>query len=178
MVRSEKIDLVHRVADRLKQSQSIVLANYQGLTVAEMTGLRGKLRAQAVELRVIKNRLIRRALAEAGVDPLDDLLRGNTVVAFGLHDAVAPAKVLSEFAKENAKLVIKGGLLEGKRLDERAVKNLAGMPGRKELLAMMARDLKQPATQVATAMQAGLLKIAYAMQALARKLEPASADAS
>ena len=171
MVRNDKIELVSRVTEQLKQSQSIVLANYQGLTVAEITGLRSKLRQEAVELRVIKNRLIRLALSAAGSDSLDDLLRGNTIVAFGTRDPVAPAKILSEFAKGNPKLVIKGGLLEGRRIDARGVKSLASMPGRKELLSMMARDLKQPATRLATVMQAGLLKIAYAMQALAKKLD-------
>ena len=171
MVRSDKIELVTGVAERLKRSQSIVLANYQGLTVADMTGLRSKLRAEGVELKVIKNRLIRRALAEAGHDALDEMLHGNTIVAFGMKDAAAPAKILQEFAKTNEKLVIKGGLLEGRKLNLQAVKGLANMPSRRELLTMMARDLKQPATKLATVMQAGLLKVAYAMQAYAKKLE-------
>jgi large subunit ribosomal protein L10 len=176
MVRNDKIELVNRVSEQLKQSRSIILANYQGLTVAEITGLRSKLRQEAVELHVIKNRLIRRALAEAGNDALDDLLHGNTIVAFGMRDPVVPAKILTEFAKTNHKLVIKGGLLEGRRIDLIGVKSLAGMPGRRELLTAMARDLKQPATRVATVVQAGLLKVAYALQALGRKLEASGAN--
>ncbi len=177
MVRSDKIDLVTKVTEQLKRAPSIVLANYQGLTVAEITALRSKLRAESVELRVIKNRLIRRALSDAGNDQLDDYLHGNTIVAFATKDAVSPAKILSEYAKTNEKLKIKGGLLEGKRLDERGVKSLASMPGRRELLTMMARDFKQPATKFATVMQAGLLKVAYAMQALSKKLDT-GADAA
>lgn len=173
MVRSDKIELVTRVTDKMKRSQSIVLGDFKGMTVAELMGLRSQLREQSIEMRVIKNRLIRRALAEAGYESLDEQLHGNTAVAFGVEDPAAPAKILVEFAKKNPKFVIKGGLLEGKRLDENGVKSLSTMLGRKELLAMLAGELKQPAGKVATVFQAGMLKVVYAMQALARKKEEA-----
>ncbi|MBI1785648.1 50S ribosomal protein L10 [Candidatus Sumerlaeota bacterium] len=173
MARPEKVEEVTKVADRLKRSQSVVLADFCGLTVEQMTGLRVKLRAEQVELKVIKNRLGKRALADAQCDALDECLKGNTIWAFGLKDAAAPAKIMIEFAKENEKLVLKGGLLEGRKLDAAGVKALASMPSRKELLAMMARDLKAPAAKVATVMQAGLLKVAHAFNALGKKLEGA-----
>lgn len=173
MVRSDKIELVERVAEKVKQSQSVILANFQGMTVAELETLRIQLREQSIEMRVIKNRLVRRALSEAGCDSVDEALVGNTAVTFGIADPVAPAKILTDYAKKNDKFVIKGGLLEGKRLDPAGVKNLAGMPGRKELLARMAGDLKQPAVKMAMVFQAGLLKVAYAMNALAKKKEEA-----
>lgn len=173
MVRSDKIELVERVSAKLKQSQSIILGDFKGLSVAELTALRTQLREQSIEMKVIKNRLIKRALSAVGFDNLDEFLVGNTAISFGLKDPVAPARILTDYAKKNAKFVIKGGLLEGRRLDLNGVKNLAGMPGRKELLAMMAGGLKQPAVKMATAFQAGLLKVAYAMQALARKQEEA-----
>lgn len=178
MVQSNKIELVERVTETLKKSQSIVLSDFKGMTVAQLTGLRSQLREQSVEMRVIKNRLIKRALSEAGYDNLDEFLVGNTAVSFGIKDAAAPAKILTEYAKKNDKFIIKGGLLEGKRLDLNGVKSLATMPSRKELLSIMAGDMKQPAVKLATAFQAGLLKVAYAMQALAKKQEGMSESAA
>lgn len=175
MVRQDKIDLVERVSSKLKQSQSVIVTDFKGMTVAELMGLRTLLREQAVEMKVIKNRLMRRALSEVGYESMDDYLHGNSAIVFGIQDPVAPAKILTDFAKKHEKLVIKGGLLEGRRLDPTGVKALSGMPNRKQLLAIMAGDLKQPAAKMATVFQAGLLKVAYAMKALAKKQEEAGA---
>lgn len=171
MRRPEKEVLVGTVTEKLRKSQSVVLSDFQKMTVAELTDLRNQLRAQSIEVRVIKNRLIKRALIDVGYDALDEFLVGNTAVAFGVEDPGAPAKILLEYAKKNNKLVVKGGLVEGKRLDAKGVVTLSKMPGRKELLSILAGDLKQPATKVAMVMQAALLKIAHAMNALAKKQE-------
>ena len=169
MVTAQKTELVGELTEKLKAAQSIVLTDFKTMTVAEISNLRNQLRAQQVEMKVFKNRLLRIALAEAGCDALDEFLVGNTAVSFGIKDPAAPAKILLKYAKDNEKLVIKGGLLEGKRLDGNGVKNLSTRPGRKELLGMMARDLKAPATKVTTVFTAGLLKVAYAFKALADK---------
>jgi large subunit ribosomal protein L10 len=169
MVTSEKIELVSGLTEKLRGAQSIVLTDFKGMTVAQMTALRNELRTQAIEIKVYKNRLLRIALAEAGCDALDEFLVGNTAVAFGLNDPAAPAKVLLKFAKDNNKLVIKGGLLEKRRLNEAGVTTLSKMPGRKDLLSMIARDFKAPAAKVATVFSASLTKLAYAMKALADK---------
>lgn len=169
MVTAQKTELVGELTQKLKASQSIVLTDFKAMTVAEISTLRNQLRAQQVELKVFKNRLLRIALAEAGCDPLDEFLVGNTAVAFGVSDAAAPAKILLKYAKDNEKLVVKGGLLEGKRLDHKGVQGLSSMPGRKELLTMVARDFKAPATKVATVFTASLTKVAYAFKALADK---------
>jgi large subunit ribosomal protein L10 len=169
MVTAEKTELVGELTGKLKGAQSIVLTDFKSMTVAEISTLRNRLREQQVEMKVYKNRLLRIALAEAGCDALDEFLVGNTAVAFGVADASAPAKILLKYAKDNEKLVIKGGLLEGKRLDNKGVQGLSTMPGRKELLSMMARDLKAPATKVATVFTASLTKVAYAFKALADK---------
>jgi large subunit ribosomal protein L10 len=171
VVRSDKIDLVERISAKMKQSQSMILTDFNGITVADMTVLRARLREQSAEMRVIKNRLLKRALSEAGCDAMDECLVGNTAIVFGVSDPVAPARIMVEAAEKNDKLVLKGGLLEGKRLDVAGVKSLSKMPGRQELLSIMAGDLKQPAAKMAMAFQAGLLKVAYAMNSLATKLE-------
>lgn len=165
------MELVQGVTEQLRKSQSIVLTDFQGITVAEVNDLRSQLRAQSVSMRVIKNRLLRRALVEAGCDAIDDMLVGNTAVAFGEEDPAAPAKVLLKFAKTNDKVKIKGGLLEGRRINAAGISDLAKLPGRRELLAIIAGDFKQPATKMAVVMQQGLLKVAYAMKALAEKQE-------
>jgi large subunit ribosomal protein L10 len=177
MVRSDKIDLVNRVSDKLKSSQSVILTDFRGLTVAEMTTLRRELRKKGVEFKVIKNRLGKRALNDAGCDSLDEYLTGNTAWAFGLQDAVEPAKILSKFAKDHQKLVIKGGLLESRRINAGMITQLANLPSRPELLSRMAGVLKQPATKVACAMNASLTKVARAFQALADKKAAAGEQA-
>jgi large subunit ribosomal protein L10 len=171
LVRSEKIDFVNQISDKLRQSQSVILADFRGLTVAQMTDLRRQLRKSGIDLKVIKNRLGKRALADAGCDGLDEYLKGNTAWAFGLRDPVEPAKILSNYAKDNEKLVLKGGLLDRKRIGPQMVTQLAAMPGRKELLSKMAGGLMQPAVKVASAMNAGLARVAHAFNALAKKLE-------
>lgn len=177
MVRPDKQELVQGVSEQLRKAQSIVLTDFQGITVAEVNDLRSQLRGQGVQMRVIKNRLLRRALEEAGCDPIDEMLVGNTAVAFGVDEPAAPAKVLLAYAKKNDKIKIKGGLLEKRRLTAAGIQDLAKLPGRRELLAIIAGDFKQPASKMAVVMQQGLLKVAYAMQALADKQEKTDAAA-
>lgn len=174
MARPEKVEAVSQIADRLKRSQSVILADFCGLTVEQLTGLRSRLRKEEIEFKVIKNRLGKRALADAKCDALDEILKGNTAWAFGFKDPVTPAKILTEFIKNNEKMILKGGLLEGRRLDAAGIKQLASMPGRHELLTRMAVGFKQPATKTASVLQASLSKFARAFGALAKKLEPAS----
>lgn len=178
MVRSDKIDLVNRVSDKLKEAESVILADFRGLTVAQMTDLRTKLRNEQIEFRVLKNRLAKRALEAAGCDALEGLLIGNTAWAFGMNDPVGAPKILSEFAKDNAKLVLKGGLLGAEAIDLEAVKRLAAMPTRPELLSMMAGGFKQPAVKLASAMNAGVAKVALAFRALGDKLEGSGESAA
>lgn len=173
MIRSDKVELVQDLAAKLKRAQSIVVTDFKGITVHDITLLRSTLRAQSVEMRVVKNRLIKRALAEAGFENLDSALTGNTALAISYGEPGAPAKILIEAAKKNAKLVIKGGILEGKALNADGVEMLSKLPGRKELLARMAGDLKAPAGKMARVMNAALLKVAYAMNALADKRQQA-----
>lgn len=177
MVRPDKIELVARLTERLNESQSVVLADFKGMTVAELSDLRSQLREVGVPMRVAKNRLIKRAFDEISSGIMDDLLIGNTALTFGVDDPVGPAKIMVGYAKNNEKLVIKGGLLEGKRLDVAGVIALSKMLGRKELLTVMAGDLKQPATKLAGVFQAALLKVARAMDALGRKQQEAGESA-
>lgn len=173
MVSPEKIDLVKDISQRLGQCQSVVLSDFRGLDVAEMSELRSRLREKNVQCKVLKNRLAKRAVADAECDSLDEFLSGNTLWAFGIDDPVDPAKILAEFAKDHSKLILKGGLLESKKIDAEGVKQLAAMPGRAELLSMIAGGMMQPAVKLVSAMNAGMAKMALAFAALAEKKEQA-----
>ncbi|MBQ9942369.1 MAG: 50S ribosomal protein L10 [Christensenellaceae bacterium] len=132
-----KESIVSEIQAKIEASQSIVFIDYRGLTVSEVTDLRNKMRAAGVEYKVLKNTMVQRAAKAAGIEGLDAILEGPTAVAFGLEDAVAPAKIIAAFAKATKKTQIKGGVLEGKVIDEATVKSLAEIPSRNELLARM-----------------------------------------
>jgi large subunit ribosomal protein L10 len=165
MVQQAKIETVRETVDRLERSQAVVLVKYQGLTVAQLSELRKQLREVSGELKVVKNRLTQRALQETGCEALDDLLAGPTAVVFGFGEPTGPAKVCSKYAKDVEHLQVLGGLLDKKRISAAKVAALAKLPGRTELLSMMASTMKAPARQMATAMNQAMAKIVYAMKA-------------
>lgn len=144
MARPEKVAVVEEVSDKFARSEAVVLTDYRGLTVQQLTELRAQLSDAGIEYKVIKNTLTRLAAAKAGLEPFDEVLSGPTAIAFGYADAVAPAKILNDFAKENPDLEIKGGLLNGVFIDTDEVKRLASMPSREELLAKVMSSMQAP----------------------------------
>ena len=171
MVQQNKIDVVKHTATRFDRAQSVVLVDYQGLTVAEMNDLRGVLRKGGGELKVVKNRLTRLALEEAGCAELDDILTGPLAMAFGYDDPASPAKACSEFAKKHAALEIRGGLLDKQRIDLDKITALAKLPGRTELLTQLAGTMLAPMRQLASAMNQAMAKVVHAMKQRAEQLE-------
>lgn len=143
-VRDEKAAVVRDVADKFSRSTSAIVTDYRGLTVAEVTELRKRLREAGVELKVMKNTLARRATAETNSSALDPYLKGPSAIAFGYADVVTPAKLLNEFANKNKALEIKGGLVEGRVIDAEGVKSLASLPSRDGLLSMLLSVLQAP----------------------------------
>ena len=131
----QKQGIVEDIKTKFETCKSAVLIDYRGLTVEEVTNLRNKFREAGVEYRVLKNTMIRRAVDALGMEGLEPVLEGPTAVAFGMEDAVAPAKIISDFIKETEKTEIKAGVLEGKVVDVAAVKALASLPSREVLLA-------------------------------------------
>jgi large subunit ribosomal protein L10 len=142
------------------------------MTVEDLKTLRGKLRESQSELRVTKNNLSRRALEHAQCDSLDDLLVGPVALAYCFGDPSGLAKTCIDYAKTNEKLVIKGGLLDKKRIAADKLQALAKLPGRPQLLAQMAGTLMAPARQMATALNQAMAKVVYAMKARADQMEP------
>ena len=153
-VLQEKQQLVSEISEKLRESQCTVLADYRGLNVAEVTQLRKSLREAGVEFRVLKNKLVKRATAETELTELDEHLVGPTAIAFGVSDVVAPAKILSDFAKNNENLQIKAGVVEGKVVDVAAIKALANLPSREGLLSMLLSVLQAPIRNFALAVKA------------------------
>jgi len=153
-VLAEKQQIVADVAEKLRSSACTIITDYRGLNVAQVTELRKQLREAGVEFRVIKNTLTRRATAEANMTELDAHLTGPTAIAFSKEDAVAPAKILSQFAKKNEALEIKGGIVEGKVVDVAGIKALADLPSREGLLSMLLSVLQAPMRNFALAVKA------------------------
>ena len=141
-----KKEVVAEVVARLAKAQTVVLAEYRGLPVEDITVLRKEARANGVYLRVLKNTLARRAVQGTPFEKLSDQMVGP--LAYGIsRDPVAAAKVLHAYAKENDKLVIKGGAMPNYVMSAKEVGNLATMPGREQLLAMLMGTMQAPVTK-------------------------------
>jgi len=144
--RQEKAAQIEEVAALVAGAQTIVVAEYRGLSVEAVTKLRKQARGQGVKLRVLKNTLARRAVNESPFKGLSDILVGPLVYGFS-SDPVAAAKVLALFAKDNDKLVVKAGAMANFVMDEKGVKALATMPSREELLAKLMATMQAPIGQ-------------------------------
>lgn len=149
----DKKAVVAEVAAEVARAETIVIAEYAGLTVGAMTALRRTARQNGVYLRVLKNTLARRAVAETSFAPLAEQMTGPLVYGISA-DPVAAAKVLNDFAKGNDKLVVRGGAYSGKVLDKAGVTALASVPSREELLAKLAYVMKAPVAGLARALAA------------------------
>jgi large subunit ribosomal protein L10 len=161
--RSEKQAVVEEVAALAAKAQTLVMAEYRGITVADMTKLRVAARGAGVDLSVLKNTLARRAVQGTQFESVGDQMTGPLIYGFSV-DAVAAAKVVADFAKTNDKLVIRAGAFAGKALDVNGVKQLANIPSKEVLLAQLCGLLKSP-----------ISRTAVVLGALAKKKEEAGA---
>lgn len=166
MAREDKVAEVAEVRDRLSGSAATLLTHYRGLSVKDMAQLRTLLRASNAELRVVKNTLARRAVADAGIEGLDEMLVGPTSLVFCADDPVGPAKTLKKFAKDHPDLVIRGGYLDGAVMDADATNRLADLLSRDELLARFAGLMQGALSGFARLLQAPLVHQARLFQAL------------
>jgi len=136
-----KKDIVSEIVDKIKNSETVIVFQYQGLTVSDLSDLRTKLREAGAEVKVYKNTLLKRALDEVNVD-LTDFLEGPNAILFG-KNLLEPIKVLSDYAKENDKLDIRVGIISGSRADLDVIKEYASIPSREGLLTMLAGGMIQ-----------------------------------
>lgn len=154
VIREEKVQVINEIATKLRESQATVVADYRGLTVAQVTELRKQLREAGVEYKVYKNSLARLATAQENLSELDAHLLGPNAIAFSKDDVIAPAKIIADFAKKNDKLEIKGGVIEGKVVGAEEIKALASLPSREGLLSMLLSVLQAPVRNFALAVKA------------------------
>ena len=150
----QKKQVVDEIAEKLQASNSIVVVDYRGLNVAEVTELRKQLREAGIEFKVYKNTLTRRAAEAAGLEGINEFLTGPNAIAFSNEDVVAPAKIINEFAKKNEALEIKAGIIEGTLASVEDVKALAELPSREGLLSMLLSVLQAPVRNFALATKA------------------------
>ncbi len=167
-VLSAKQEVVSEISSKIKDSQSTVVVEYRGLSVAEVTELRRALRAENVDFKVYKNTMVQRAVEELGFEEFKNSLTGPNAMAFS-SDATAPARVLSKFAKDHKALVLKSGIVEGKEVDLATLSELANLPNKEGMLSMLLSCLQSPVRSFACVVKA----VADAKEANEGKVEVA-----
>jgi large subunit ribosomal protein L10 len=173
MLREDKERIVTELADRLKSSETLLVADYRGLTMPEIDELRTKLLENGVRFSVVKNTLTRRAAEEAGVKPLLELIDGPTAIAFiePGGDPAAAAKILNDTARTNDVLVIRGGLLEGDAVSDVEIKRLATLPPAEVLRAQFVGAVAGPLTTIVGLFTAPLRDLVNVIDARIKQLE-------
>ncbi|MEO0545087.1 MAG: 50S ribosomal protein L10 [Pseudomonadota bacterium] len=168
MDRTQKREFVTELNEVFKDSGSVIVAHYTGLTVAEMSDFRSKMRTAGGTVKVAKNRLAKIALQGTDAEGMGDLFKGQTLIAYA-EDPVTAPKVASDFAKANDKLVVLGGSLGATVLDAGGVKALAELPSLDELRAKMLGMISTPASRIASVTAAPGAQLARVINAYAQK---------
>lgn len=168
-VLQSKVALVDEIKDKIENSHSIVLVNYRGLNVEEVTELRAKYREAGVDYKVYKNTMMRRAFEELGHDEIGEFLKGPSAIAFGTEDPVSPAKITADFAKDHEALEIKAGFMDGAVMDQKAIEDLAKLPSKEELIGKFLGGLNSPLQGMVNVMNGTLKGFVVALNAIAEK---------
>jgi large subunit ribosomal protein L10 len=170
MNRQEKTDVVQELKETLGKVASLVVADYRGLTVEQVNGLRSEIRKADCTYRVVKNTLFKRAIEGTEMEGLAPLFKGPTAIAYSYEDPVAPAKIIDKFQGDLEHLEVKGAYLEGEVLDKAGVKSLATMPGKDELRAKLLMTFLAPATEFVRLIAAASQNFVYLLSARERAL--------
>ena len=173
VIRPEKVARIAEIKTTMQNAKGLVLADFRGIKVAQDTKLRRKMREAGVEYSVIKNNMASIAAKEAGIEGLDNYLKGPLAMVSSKNDPVAPAKLISEFIKDNRIMEIKGGLVEGKVIDADAVKALANLPPREVLIARLLGSMQSPITGFVNVLQGNIRNLVYALDAVRQQKESA-----
>ena len=172
----EKVDKVEELTAALSNAKVIYLADFTGLDVAKVTGLRNKLRDAEVSYQVVKNRLAKRAAAEAGIFGLDEHLVGPTAIAFTSEDPIAPAKILQDFADEDDTFFIKLGFMDGQILSPNEIEALSKLPSREELLGKVLGSVQSPMYGLAGVLNGLLRNLVGVIGAIEEKQKSSDAE--
>ncbi len=171
--RSQKVQIVETMAARLKEAGALIVADYRGLSVADLTDLRIRLRKSGSELHVIKNTLAKRAFDMAGIEAPEALLSGPTVMALFFESLSEPAKAMLEFAKTHDVISLKGGMVEGKAFGPAGVEMLSKLPTKDEARGMILAVIQAPSRQLVGVLQAPLRDLVSVIRNHAEKAEAA-----
>jgi large subunit ribosomal protein L10 len=169
MANPSKVAEVEAIAQRIQAAQSIVLADYSGLTVLQMTEFRRTCRAASVDCRVVKNRLAIIAAESSDLAIMKDHLTGPTAIMFGPESQIDPAKITVDFAKANEAMEIKCGFLDGEYLDKSQIVALSKVPSKDELIAKMMASINSPLTGIAATMSGVMGALARTIDAVAQQ---------
>lgn len=169
----QKKEAVRELKEKITAAKALVLADYRGLTVEQDTELRRALRKAGVEYRVVKNTLTRFAAKESGLEGLEPFLEGPTAIALSDTDPVAPAKVLSEYAKKYEKLELKVGVVEGKIVDVNGIKALADLPPKEVLIAKVLGGFNAPIAGLVNVLNGNIRGLVVALNAIREQKESA-----
>jgi large subunit ribosomal protein L10 len=156
MARPDKEAQVAELVEKLNTAKSVIVTDYMGLNVAEITELRRKLREAGVDYKVVKNTLARIAAKKAEIEAINEFFNGPTAIAFGIEDAISPARVLVDFSNEHEKLEIKGGALNREIISVEKVDYLAKIPRRDILLAKALAGMQAPISGLVNVLQGNL----------------------
>ncbi len=173
MNRGEKEKLVEATRKRLERASALVLTDFSGLKVEQMNQLRAKLREEGLQYSVIKNTLLKLAAAGGPAESLMADLSGPNGVGFSFDDPVSLAKVLADFAKDNQKLELKAGLVEGRVVSQEDLKALAKLPGRQDLLAMLLSAMQGVPRSLVSVLAAVMRDLVGVLSAIADQKEAA-----
>lgn len=178
MPTQRKIEAVSDLSEKLQRTQVTLVADYRGLTVADITELRKKLREADAELIVAKNTLTLRAAQETGHAAIEPLLAGPTALAFAYSDAQKAAKAINEFNRGPKKLTVRGGLLGTSLLSGDVLDQVSKMPTRQQVLAEVLGGIVAPVSGVVGVLNAAVSNVAYVLQARIDQLQPSGEQAA
>ena len=176
--RQEKVEFVEGLRAELAEAKSLVLATHMGIDSNTVNELRANLRKENVQYRVVKNTLARLAIRGTDHEVISDMLAGPIALAYSTDDAISPAKVLKEFAKNHDKLVIHGGYLDGRILDLKGIEALAEMPTKEELLASLVGALEGVTRGFVVTLEAIPRQFVLTLQALHKQRSEGDAAAA
>lgn len=171
MNREEKAAVVADLSGKFEKAKIAIVTDYRGLTVSKLEELRRDLKKNNAEIRIAKNTLLRRAVQGTSFEVMQDELQGTTALTVSYEDPVAPAKILTEFAKNNPELVIRTGVLDGQSLTIEDLKALSSLPSREVLLAKVLSVMQAVPTSLVQVLSAVPRSFVYTVQAIKEKKE-------
>jgi len=166
---AKKSQVVDKIKEKIARSRVIVVADYQGFSVKEMTDLRKKLRVEEAEYTVVKNTLLERAFEQSGFPQFKDYFKGSTAILLGYKDAVTPLKILVKFVKDSEKGKLRGGLVEKDIFGEKELTEISKLPSREVLLGKVVGGLQAPIYGLVNVLQGPIRKLVYALSEIKTK---------